>query len=56
MLSIYDNLNDIINYILIIKDCTYPMCGLSLSDISIPLKERQKLFTFVTEVTNIEYL
>jgi len=47
-LSIYDNLNDIINSIFIIDDCISPMYGLSLSDIRIPLKERKKLSSLVT--------
>ena len=52
-LSIYDNLNDIINFILIIKACACSMSGLSLADIRIPLKERKKIYTFVIEVKTL---
>lgn len=50
-----DNLNNIINLIFNIEDYIYRVCGLSFSEIRMPLTERKKLSTFITVVTKIEY-
>ena len=47
--------NDIICLLFNIADCTCAVCGLSLSEIRIPLNERKKLSTFTTVVTKVEY-
>ena len=54
-LNSYNNINDIIYSLFNIDNCTCPVCGLSLSEIRISLNDRNKLSTFTTVVTKVEY-